>query len=235
MTERCSFLPKFLKKWRWTLKKVRSNVWCRRVKIMARLLIQTEGLGKTTVELHLGVNRVGRDKECEIYLPHASVSWFHAELALTSDGVHLQDNHSTNGTFIDGHPCTEAWLEGGQQIRFGHVETFLESSVVNIAIPQFDRTEPKAPTPVLRDDGRTMCARHPENATTFRCTVCKEHMCNVCVKLIRLQKGKPHFLCRVCSNPAERLDVTPVAKRNTLLTVLDTVKLKLNHVFKRSE
>lgn len=163
------------------------------------------------------------------------MSWFHAELALTADGIHLQDNHSTNGTFINGNPCTEAWLESGQMLRFGHVDTVLESAEVKVAIPQFDRTEPPAPVPVLREDGRTLCARHPENVVTFRCTVCKEHMCNVCVKLIRLQKGRPHFLCRLCSNTAERLDVTPVAKRKTLLSVLDTVKLKINNVFRRSE
>lgn len=200
---------------------------------MARLIIQNKGLGAKVFELHLGVNRVGRDPECEVHLPDNSVSSFHAELALTSDGVHLQDNHSTNGTFINGHPCTEAWLESGQQIRFGHIEAVLESAEVNIAIPQYDRTEPKAPVPVLREDGRTMCVRHPENVTTFRCTVCKEHMCNACVKLIRLQKGLPHFLCRVCSNPAERIDApATAAKRKTLLSVLDTVKLKLN-IFKR--
>lgn len=200
---------------------------------MARLIIQTDGLGKKSAELRLGINRVGRDKDCEIQLPHASVSWFHAELALTTDGVHLHDNHSTNGTFLDGQPCTEAWLENGQRIRFGRVEAVLESAEVRVAIPQFDRAEPAPPAPTVRADGRLMCARHPENPVTFRCTVCTEQMCNVCVKLIRLQKGRPHFLCRVCSHPAERLDAA--AKRKNPLSVFDAVKLKLNGLFKKPE
>jgi len=69
---------------------------------MARLLIKTEGLGKQTIELSMGVNRVGRDPECEICLDHATVSSLHCELALTDDGVYLHDCDSTKGTFIDG-------------------------------------------------------------------------------------------------------------------------------------
>ena len=203
---------------------------------MARLILQTAGLGRQAVELRLGINRVGRDRECEIQLPHPSVSWFHAELALTGDGVHLQDCHSTNGTFLNGQPCTEAWLEPGQQLRFGRVELLVESTDASVAIPQYDRTEPSRPAPVVRDDGRTVCPEHPENAATFRCLHCKEHMCNACVKLIRLRGRPPHFLCRVCSHPAERIEaMLPKKKGNFLNQWLDTVMLKFTHPRDRRE
>lgn len=196
---------------------------------MARLIIQTEGLGKQAAELRLGLNRVGRDPGCELHLPHTTVSSHHAELSLFNDGVYLHDCDSTNGTFINGQPVAEAWLEAGQQIRFGDVELLVESTAAEIAIPEFDRSEPVAPAPVVLDDGRTACPRHPEVAATFRCSHCKEHMCNGCVKLLRLQGRTPHFLCRICSHPAERLDAAAAGKkkRGFFAMLQDTVKLKL--------
>jgi len=95
---------------------------------MARLIIQTPGLGKQTVELRMCVNHVGRSRHCEIHLPHVSVSTRHAELVLTDDGVHLRDCGSTNGTFMDNLPCKEMWLTPGQQVRFGHINLLVEST-----------------------------------------------------------------------------------------------------------
>ena len=104
---------------------------------MAKLVIRTEGVGKQALELRMGVNRVGRDPECEFCLDHSTVSSLHCELALSNDGVYLRDCDSTNGTFLNGDPVKEAWLMPGQELRFGDVELFVESTDVNIAIPQY--------------------------------------------------------------------------------------------------
>ena len=196
---------------------------------MARLLIKTGGLDKQALELRMGVNRVGRDEACELHLPHPSVSSHHAELALTSDGVHLRDCDSTNGTFINGQPCADAWLAPGQQLRFGDVELLVESTDAVIAIPLYDRTEPVPEAPLIMEDGRTACPRHPEIAATFRCTHCKEMMCNGCVKVMRLKGRAPHYLCRLCSHPAARLEIEVVKKKKGFFAMLETVKLKFTH------
>ena len=75
---------------------------------MARLLIQTASFNNRAIELALGVNRVGRDPDCEICLEHDTVSSLHGELALTDDGVYVRDCQSTNGTFLNGEPVMEA-------------------------------------------------------------------------------------------------------------------------------
>lgn len=196
---------------------------------MARLIIKTDGLGKQAFELRMGVNHAGRDESCELHLPHPSVSSFHAELALTNDGVHLRDCDSTNGTFIDGQPCADTWLTPGQQIRFGDVELMVESVDAVVAIPQFDRTEPAPAAPVILEDGRTACPRHNEIPATFRCTYCKEMMCNGCVKVMRLKGRAPHYLCRLCSHPAERVEVAAPKKKKGFFAMLETVKLKFTH------
>ncbi|MDR3459179.1 MAG: FHA domain-containing protein [Verrucomicrobiae bacterium] len=196
---------------------------------MARLIIKTEGLGKQALELRMGVNRVGREDNCELHLPHSTVSSLHAELSLSDDGVHLRDCDSTNGTFINGRPCADAWLEPGQQLRFGDVELLVESTTAVVAIPQYDRTEPPPPAPVILEDGRTACPRHSHIPATFRCTYCKEMMCNGCVKVMRLKGRAPHYLCRLCSHPAERIEVAAPKKKKGFFAMLETVKLKFTH------
>lgn len=197
---------------------------------MARLIILTEGLGKQALELHAGVNRVGRDEACELHLPHTTVSSLHAELSLTGDGVYLRDCDSTNGTFINGEPVAEVWLVAGQNLRFGDVELLVESTETIVAIPQYDRAEPAPAAPVILEDGRTACARHPANPATFRCTHCKEIMCNACVKVMRLQGRAPHYLCRLCSHPVERYQTAAPKKKKGFFEMLqDTVKLKFKN------
>ena len=197
---------------------------------MARLIIKTEGIGKQAVELRMGVNRVGRDPDCELHLPHFTVSSLHCELSLTDDGVYLRDCDSTNGTFINGQPSAEAWLMPGQEIRFGDVELVVESTDAVIAIPEFQRGEAPPPAPVILENGLTACPRHSETVATFRCSYCKEMMCNACVKIMRIKGGKPHFLCRLCSHPAERVQTTEPKKKKGFFAMLqETVKLKFKH------
>jgi len=197
---------------------------------MARLIIKTEGLGQQALELRLGINRVGRDTDCELHLPHSTVSSLHCELALSNDGVHMRDCDSTNGTFINGEPVAEAWLAPGQQLRFGDVELLVESTNVVIGIPQFERGEPAPAAPVILENGLTACPRHSETAATFRCTHCKEMMCNACVRIMRIKGGKPHYLCRLCSHPAERIEATAPKKKKGFFAMLqETVKLKFHH------
>jgi len=43
---------------------------------------------------------------------------------------------STNGTFVNGDPVKEAWLASRPDGELGDVELFIESTEVNVAIPQ---------------------------------------------------------------------------------------------------
>ena len=195
---------------------------------MARLLIQTEGFGNRVLELAMGVNRVGRDPECEIYLDHDTISSLHCELALTDDGVYLHDCNSTNGTFLNGEPAMEAWLDPGQILKIGDVEMLVESTTVTIAIPKVEVEAPK--TPVILNNGLNACSQHPEVQATFVCTFCKETMCNACVKVMRRHGGQPLYLCRLCSHKCERIGPVEVKKKKGFFGMLqDTVRLHFKH------
>ena len=195
---------------------------------MARLIIKTEGFGNRVLGLSLGVNRVGRADECEILIDHATVSTLHCELALTDDGVYVHDCNSTNGTFINGEPVLEAWLDPGHTLRIGDVELTVESTDASIAIPHIAVEAPKPV--VIERDGKFYCVRHPERQVTFKCTHCSETMCNACIHVMKIQGGQPHYLCRVCHQKAERIVVArPKEKKGFLGFLQETVGLKFGH------
>jgi len=200
---------------------------------MARFLITTEGLEQRTLELRLGVNRVGRDPDGEICIEHPTISSLHCELALTNDGVYVRDCNSTNGTFVNGEPVVEAWLDPGQKLRLGDVELLVESTDAKIAIPKFERPRQVAPPPVILPDGVVACGRHAEKPATYKCTHCKEVMCSSCVHVMRRKGGVPLFLCVICSNKCERIGGAPPKKKKGFLGFLqDTVRLKFKHTFR---
>ena len=192
---------------------------------MARLLVKTDGLGLQAIELRMGINRVGRHRDCEICLPHTTVSSHHAEIALSHDGVYLRDTNSTNGTFLNGQPVAESWLVPGNEIKFGDVELTVESTDALIAIPEYERGEPAPAAPVILDSGLLACPRHTEATATFRCTVCKDIMCNRCVRVLQLKGGTPHYHCRLCSNPCERIEAAHAKKKKGFFEMIQqTVK-----------
>ena len=202
---------------------------------MARLLIKTEGLDQRALVLRLGVNHVGRDPDCEICIDHPTISSLHCELALTDDGVYLRDCDSTNGTFVNDEPVGEAWLDPGQKLRLGDVELLVESTEAKMVIPQFERPRQQPLPPVVLPDGTLTCSRHPQSHATYKCTHCKEVMCNACVHVMRRKGGTPLFLCVICSHKCERIQVAQPKKKKSFLGFLqDTVKLRFKHTIGRT-
>jgi FHA domain len=200
-----------------------------RSEFMARLLIKTAGVENRTLELRLGVNHVGRDPDCEFCIDHPTVSSLHCELSLTNDGVYIHDCNSTNGTFVNGEPVMEAWLNPGETVHLGDVELFVENTDAHVAIPKFERPRPKPP--VVLADGAILCPRHPQEPATYRCTYCREVMCGSCVHIMRIKGGQPLFLCTICSHRCEPIvAAAPAKKKKGFLGFLaDTVKLRFRH------
>ncbi len=184
---------------------------------MARLLLKNAQGEPQVFDLRLGLNRVGRDPESDLYINRPNVSLHHANIILSADAIILEDCASTNGTFVNGDPIKQKTLMAGQTIHFGDVEVFVESIDVTIAIPHVEREVPKPP--VVLVDGTVLCKRHTESRVTYRCTHCKEHMCAACVHVLRRKGGKTLRLCPLCSNPVELIEA-PKPKKKTLIDVL---------------
>jgi hypothetical protein len=203
---------------------------------MAHLLIQTEGLEKRALHLRLGTNSVGRNPGCDFTIEHATVSSKHCEFVLSDKGVLLRDCNSTNGTFINGDPVKEAWLQPGQTVALGDVQLFVESTEIQISIPQLQsRKFPKAGvgSPVVMPKGALICPRHSNYLASYKCNSCNEVMCGKCVKSLKRQGGQPIFICPLCGGRCGRLNLDAQRKKTFLQAVRDTVKMPFAALSKR--
>lgn len=190
---------------------------------MARL-IRKQGTNESEVfELNLGVNHFGRSLDNHFPINHPTVSSLHCDLTLTADGVLLCDHNSTNGTFLDGQPVTQAVLQEGQTLRLGDVELIVETTAVHIAIPEIERPIP-AP-PIVLPDGSMLCPRHPEARITHRCTHCQSVLCDDCVTRLRRSGGKTLRLCALCSHPVEPIAPEKPKKKSIFAKLTATIKL----------
>ncbi len=75
-----------------------------------------------TYSIPLGESRLGRDLECSIKLPDASVSRYHARIIRNEDGeVIVVDGSSTNGTHVNDRKVVKSQLSNGDILRLGNV------------------------------------------------------------------------------------------------------------------
>jgi diguanylate cyclase (GGDEF)-like protein len=72
---------------------------------------------------------IGRDRDCEVCIPHSSVSRRHARVELAGDGFNVTDLQSTNGTYVNDTVITSVPLGDGDYLRVGnYIYRFLASS-----------------------------------------------------------------------------------------------------------
>jgi len=201
---------------------------------MARLVVKSDGFRNQVIELHLGLNRLGRSPENHFQIEHASVSASHCEVVLGANAVTVRDCDSTNGTFVDGEPVTEAQLHAGETLSLGDVELLVQSTDVRIAIPKIE-LPPRAAPPVVLSDGALLCPRHSRARVTHQCTHCREVMCDACVHKLRRRGGKVLKLCPLCSHKCEPLAGEGKKKRSVLGFLQKTVKLPFLHAKRKQD
>lgn len=62
---------------------------------------------------------IGRNADCDVRLPDASVSNHHAELVFTKDRCFIEDLQSTNGTYVNKRRVMRAELRDGDSVAIG--------------------------------------------------------------------------------------------------------------------
>ncbi len=73
---------------------------------------------------------IGRDQECAITLPDASVSRLHAQIVRQPAGFFVADLHSSNGAYLNGKRLTAPGLiQPGDTLRIGEIELRCEAPV----------------------------------------------------------------------------------------------------------
>jgi len=192
---------------------------------MARLVGRSDGFRDRVLELHLGLNRLGRSPENDFHIDHPSISAWHCELYLGAQEIQVRDCESTNGTFLNGEQIQNSILQQGQILGLGDVELFVDSIEIRVAIPKLEVSRP-AP-PVVLSDGSVLCRRHPKAKVTHQCTHCREVLCDKCVHRLRRRGGKLLKLCPLCSHSCVPLEAETKKKKSFFGFLQQTVRLPL--------
>jgi len=165
----------------------------------ARLVIQNSDGATEVIQLKKGLNRLGRSAVNDFVIVDPSVSRLHCEIEVRDDGIFVRDLDSSNGTFVDGQPVTNAQLYPGQTLQLGQVRMLVEQAPVPVSEPAKN------------------CYNHPTQPASMRCRQCGKLFCGACVHVLRRTGGKYLRLCPVCSGHCEPLVVVkpPPKKRVT--------------------
>jgi two-component system response regulator FlrC len=78
------------------------------------------------IALREGSNRIGSAADCEVCLPHTTVSRVHAELIVSGDQAELLDLGSRNGTFFGSRRVSRQKVSAGAALAFGRVNVVLQ-------------------------------------------------------------------------------------------------------------
>lgn len=87
---------------------------------MAQLVISLNNQITQRIKLTKPTYTLGRNPQCDIVLPDRTVSSFHAKLVNSGKDCFLEDNDSTNGTFINGTVIQKYLLSDQDIIRMGN-------------------------------------------------------------------------------------------------------------------
>jgi hypothetical protein len=193
---------------------------------MPTLIVKSGSQAGRQIELHQGVNRVGRNPDNAIHLPEPSISSFHCEIHVAEIATSIHDLGSTNGSFINQKPVTKAILQKGDTLTLGDIDFAVELEDVNVALPDLHFEE--APGAAFLEDGTPACFTHREVAATFRCTKCENWWCNDCVRLLKRITGDTLKFCPECDAPCVEMerDLGGARRKKSFISRLgDTLRL----------
>jgi pSer/pThr/pTyr-binding forkhead associated (FHA) protein len=145
------------------------------------------------------------------------------------DGVRVRDCGSTNGTFIDGAPVTEAPLLNGQTLRLGDVELLLEYDGTRVSVPEL--TAPEFQKSYRLDEG-VSCVNHPHTVAEFHCTQCHRLFCPECIRDVHRTGGRHYRFCSICGGACQRITFESPQQRQSWL---DAVKDALTRPFRHDD
>lgn len=89
---------------------------------------------------------IGRSSECDVLLDNAGVSRTHAKVLRHGDRAQIVDLNSGNGTFLNGQPVNEAFVDSGDTVGIGKFSLTLR--VAEEALADADPHPEADPDPV---------------------------------------------------------------------------------------
>jgi pSer/pThr/pTyr-binding forkhead associated (FHA) protein len=116
---------------------------------LAKLIVTREGVVEQTIQLSKERMTFGRHRHNDIVLNHPAVSGEHGVITTILDDSFLEDLHSTNGTFVNGHRIGKHFLQNKDVIKMAkfHLEFVQDGIRPLVAAAAAAPTAPPLPTP----------------------------------------------------------------------------------------
>ncbi|UTY57693.1 FHA domain-containing protein [Massilia sp. erpn] len=112
---------------------------------MAKIIVSRDGVVEQQIQLSKESMSVGRHRHNDIVLNHPAVSGQHALITTILDDSFLEDLHSTNGTFVNGHRIGKHFLQHKDLIKLAKYQIeFLADGIRPLTAAQAAR-HPAAP------------------------------------------------------------------------------------------
>ena len=102
---------------------------------------------------HDPILTIGRDAGCSLTLPHKQVSRTHAVIKIRGSTMHMTDEGSSNGTYVNGRRMTTAPLQVGDKLAIGPYELEIVSNADLMA--QAEQDVSHSTTNVMRQIRKT--------------------------------------------------------------------------------
>jgi pSer/pThr/pTyr-binding forkhead associated (FHA) protein len=104
---------------------------------LAKLIISRDGHIEQQVQLNKERMTLGRHPRNDIVLQHPAVSAEHAAIVTILDDSFLEDLHSTNGSFVNGHRIGKHFLQHQDQIKLAGLQIeFIADGIRPLAAAQ---------------------------------------------------------------------------------------------------
>jgi len=100
-----------------------------------RILVNPGTQQAWEIALRPGVNSIGSSEDSDFIISHPSISSKHCEVLVSDAGVLLKNLDSKNGTFVNGAVVRELWLQSGQHIQLGAIDTIFETPLTAPSAP----------------------------------------------------------------------------------------------------
>ena len=88
-------------------------------KLETNYFFSPEGFPAIKIKVRKVTNVVGREGTCDVYVESNQVSRRHCLLQVTERGLLVKDLESTNGTFVNGIPLTDGYINDGDRLSLG--------------------------------------------------------------------------------------------------------------------
>lgn len=219
---------------------------------MAKFIVNPNTPQAWEIPLNEGLISLGRNEGNQVPIQHSSLSGSHCQIETKEGIVTLRDLGSTNGSFVEGHPVSEAALRDGQVVRLGEVELKFVAEPPNNApaaprlrfsgaSPRVSlaRTASEEPGPAQPATSASVldavpstpmnCKFHPKAPAGYYCTQCNKAYCSLCVN----QRSGAYY-CRSCAQPCTVLDLSYLTEAREEIPFFKQLPTAFSYPFKGS-